>query len=89
VSVYAIGIASVKKFGEPSRQRRDRFNSCSFAATVKQKPPLSGGFCFTILVEMVQKSWNQLEKYVFETYELLSGKKKLNDKLEIVGAHST
>ena len=31
-----------------------------------------------------EKKENQLEKYVFETYALLSGTKKLNNGLEIV-----
>ena len=31
---------------------------------------------------------NQLEKYVFETYELLSGTKKLNNRLEIIESHT-
>ena len=35
-------------------------------------------------VEMVRKSWNRLETYILENYELLSGKKQLGKGLEVV-----
>ncbi|MDO8557034.1 MAG: hypothetical protein Q7R98_01035 [Candidatus Jorgensenbacteria bacterium] len=34
-------------------------------------------------VEMVQKSWNHIESYIFETYELLEGFKTIRKNLEI------
>lgn len=35
-------------------------------------------------MEMVRKSWNRLETYILETYELLNGDNTLGKGLEVV-----
>ncbi len=39
-------------------------------------------------VEMVRESWNQLEKYIFETSALIGGTRQLNNRLEITQCYT-
>jgi len=40
----------------------------------KQKSPAKDGELIFVKMDIIQKSWNQLETWIFDSYDLLAGR---------------